>query len=139
MKLVNIDCPGNKLDIAYSVSIKEFFARMILHVIVIGHQTQGPRQAMCWALIVWRQSVKCEQVAMQPYVNVISIIQTYEAEALAVLSTRLTTVDSPPSPCQMDLTYMPQLRSQMAALPSSDPRTTNDHALDGRPEQRVRI
>ena len=64
------------------------------------------RVAMCWALIVWRQSVKCEQVAMQPYVNVISIIQTSAAEALTVLSTRLTTVDSPPSPCQMDLTYI---------------------------------
>jgi len=44
MKRVNIACPGNKLDIAHSVSVKEFFAQMVLQVIVVG-KTQEPRQS----------------------------------------------------------------------------------------------
>jgi hypothetical protein len=36
MKQINIACPGNKLDIAYSVSVKKFFAQRILHIRVLN-------------------------------------------------------------------------------------------------------
>lgn len=37
MEQVNSICPGDKLDVAYNVSVKELFAQTILHVVVLGH------------------------------------------------------------------------------------------------------
>ena len=35
-----------------------------------------------------------------------------------------------PSPCHIDLVYVALFKSQMAALPSFDPLTITDHALE---------